>query len=510
MALNNISFVLGQGGLGRPLPGEDYISALIFYTAGSLPSGFSSSSPVRQFFSVSDAEAAGILNNYNDETAAIATYLVTAAGTNGDTVTFAVADPFTGSVTLGSYTKTSTETTAANVATQIAAAINVNTSSTGYSATVSTATVTIKARPGLGLAINTGTPLAATLSSGATLAGTVTQFSSGAGSKQAVWHYHTSEYFRLQPQGNLYVGIFSVPGSYTFAEIATVQNFTGGKVRQVGIYKDSAAFSSADITAIHNQCAALTAAHKEIIALYAADISSVTDLSTLTDLSQLSANYCSAVISQDGAAAGSQLYAAYGKSITTLGALLGAVSLSAVSESIAWPAKFNISNGTECDTIAFANGKLYADGSISDNLLTQLQNYRYIFLRKFVGVAGSYFNENSASVAINSDYAYISDNRTIQKATRGVYTALVPLLNSPVTLNADGTIANYTAEYFTTQAEAPLLQMIRDGELSDMAVVVNPTQNVLSTSKVTVTISLQPKGTARNIVVNIGFNVTIN
>jgi hypothetical protein len=510
MALNNISFVLGQGGLSRPLPGEDYISALIFYTAGSLPAGFSSNNAILQFFSVTDAENAGILNNYSDETAATASYDVTSAGTTtGDVITLSVADPFNGSMVLGSYTKAVSDT-ASIIASGLANAINKNTSSTGYSATVSTAVVTIKARPGLGMSINSGTPLSASLSTGATVTGTITQFSGGAGSKLAVWHYHISEYFRLQPQGNLYVGIFAVPGTYTFAEIATVQNFSGGTVRQVGIYKDSAAFSSADITAIHNQCAALTAAHKEIIALYGADISAVTDLSTLADLSQLSANYCSAVISQDGAAVGSQLYAAYGKSITTLGALLGAVSLSAVSESIAWPAKFNISDGTECDTIAFANGKLLTDSSISDNLLTALQNYRYIFLRKFTGVAGSYFNENSTSIATTSDYAYISDNRVIQKATRVVYVALVPSLNSPITLNRDGTIADYSAAYFQTQAESPLAQMTSDGDLSDYSVAVNPAQNVLSTSKVTITINLQPKGTARNIVVNIGFNVTIN
>jgi hypothetical protein len=52
--------------------------------------------------------------------------------------------------------------------------------------------------------------------------------------------------------------------------------------------------------------------------------------------------------------------------------------------------------------------------------------------------------------------------------------------------------------------------MIRDSDLSDMSVVVNPAQNVLSTSKVIITINLLPKGTARNIIVNIGFNVTVN
>jgi Protein of unknown function (DUF2586) len=510
MALNNIIFNLGQGGLGRVLPGQDYVSGLIFYTSGSLPSGFTSSANILNFGSVADAEAAGILATYPDETAATGSYLVTTAGTNGDTVTLFVADPFNGATVIGSYTKITGDSTPAAVATKIAAAINALTFTTGYSATVSSATVTIIARSGLGIALNSGTPITAAYSASATLAGTITQFSGGVGSKQAVWHYHISEYFRLQPNGSLYVGIFPVPGSYTFAEISTMQIFSGGIIRQIGIYKDSAAFATADITAIHGQCATLVNAHREIIALYGADLSGTSDLTTLANLSLLSASYCTAVISQDGAGFGSKLYTTYGKSITTLGAALGAVSLSAVSESIAWPAKFNISNGTECDTIAFANGQLRSDSRTTDSLLSQLNSYRYLFLRKFVGVAGSYFNDNPTSIALTSDYAYINNTRTIQKATRGVYAALVPALNSPITLNADGTIADYSAAYFTNLAEAPLQQMISDGDLSDMSVAVNPAQNVLSTSKVVVLINLLPKGTARNIVVNIGFNVKIS
>lgn len=507
MALNNVRFVLGQGGLGRPLPGQDYISGLVFYTA-TLPSGFSTNNRIKQFFSVSDAEAAGILANYNDETQATATYKVTAVGANGNTATFAVTEPGGKVVTLAIYVKTAAETAAADVATAIAAAINAGTANHGYSATAATDTVTIKARVGLGVFLNSGTPLSVTIVG--TIAGTIAQFTGGVASLQAVWHYHIAEYFRIQPQGNLFVGFFAVPGSYTFAEIITLQNYANGLIRQVGVYKDGAAFSAADITAIHGVCNTLVGQHKEIIALYAGDLSGVTDISTLADLSLLSANLCSAIISQDGAALGAQLYAAYGKSITTLGAALGAVAAAKVSESIAWVQKFNISNGTECDTLAFANGKLFSDASVTDNLLSVLQDKRYIFLRKFVGTAGSYFNENSTAIATTSDYAYISDNRTIQKATRGVYTSLVPVLNSPITLNADGTLTDTVITYLETEAERNLAQMVRDGELSAEQVVISPTQNILQTGLLVITINLVPIGVARNIQVNIGFNVSIS
>jgi hypothetical protein len=185
------------------------------------------------------------------------------------------------------------------------------------------------------------------------------------------------------------------------------------------------------------------------------------------------------------------------------------VAAAKVSESIAWVGKFNISDGYECDTIAFANGVQLNGGTVSDSLLSTLQNYRYIFLRKFVGVAGSFFNENSTAIATNSDYAYIADNRTIQKATRNVYASLVPALNSPITLNADGTLSDEAIAYFQGLAETPLLQMIRDGELSGMAVSIDATQNVLSTGILKIAINLVQIATGRNIVVNIGYKVAV-
>lgn len=511
--MNNISFVLGKGGLGRPLAGEDFISALLFYS-NTLPAGFSSNNRIKQFFSIADAEAAGIVNNYSDATAATASFTVTAVGANGDTVELKVADLDASgnarTLSFGTYTKVTGDNTATKVGDAIAAIINAGTIEHGYSASNNAGAVTITAPKRLGIFLNSGSPLSAVYSNGATLAGTIVQFSGGVASKFAVMHYHISEYFRIIPQGNLYVGIYAVPaGAYTFAEITNIQTFAGGKVRQVGVFKDAAAFAAGDLTLIHNVCNANVQAHKELVGLYAADISATADISTLPNLSTLEAHYCSAVIGQDAGALGNYLYLTGGKSVTVLGAMLGAVAKAKVSQSIAWVAQFNISNGQECDSIAFANGKKFTDPSVTDSLLSTLQSYAYTFLRKFVGVAGSYFNENRTAIAANSDYAYISDNRVMQKATRGMYASLIPALNSPITLNADGTLSDEAVAHFTGLAEIPLIQMIRDGELSAQQVLIDPQQNVLQTGILTVSASLVQVATARNTVVNIGYKVAI-
>jgi hypothetical protein len=86
---------------------------------------------------------------------------------------------------------------------------------------------------------------------------------------------------------------------------------------------------------------------------------------------------------------------------------------------------------------------------------------------------------------------------------------MIPALNSPITLNGDGTLANESIAYFTGLAELPLLQMIRDGDLSGMGVAINATQNVLATGLLVVSVNLVEIATGRNIQVNIGYSVTI-
>lgn len=503
MALNDITFVKGRGGLGRALPGEDYISGFVAYT-GSLPSGFTSSDRMHQVFSVEDAEDLGIVDDFSDETQATGSYLVTAVGADGDTIAFTVAE-WDETVDIGTYEKVTADTTVANVATGIAAAINAGTSTHGYSATVNSATVTITAREGTGIFLNSGTPLVATITG--TIAGTLTQFSGGVASLLANYHYHISEYFRIQPQGNLWVGLFAVPTTYDFAEVQEMQNYSGGKIRQFGVFIPEVTFATAKITALQTIIDTIDSEHKPCSALIAMDMKSLT-LAQFSDLSGLDSEKVSHVSGQDGANEGYALFKGFGKSISCLGAALGAVSLAKVSEDIAWVSKFNLVDSDELDVVAFANGTLWTNSTVTTSLLTTLNNYRHIFLRKITGVTGTYFNDSHTCTLASSDYANIENNRAIDKAVRGIRTTLAPDLNSPLKLNSDGTLTDGTIAYFESQTGLPLEQMVRDGELSDFSVVIDPDQDVATTSTVIVAVTLVPIGVARNITVNIGFGLT--
>lgn len=511
MPLPNITFLKGQGGLGRPLNGQDFISALLFFT-GTLPSGFTSSARVKALYQPSDAIAAGINSDYSDATASTATYLFTNAGALNNTIRIQVSVVDAGgnatTIDLGTYTRKSTDTTVAILGQSVTDFINAGTYTHGWTASLSTATVTLTAPKKYGILLNTGTPYTVTIDG--TIAGTLTQnVVAGVASLQAVWYYHIAEFFRLQPGGVLYVGFYAVPSTYDFAEVTLMQNFSNGTIRQIGVYKDGAAFATADLTALDIVCKINDVAHKPISSIYVGNLAAVTDISTLADLNTLSANKAMTCIAQDGGGQGNFLWKTTGKTISILGAQLGAVALSKVSESIAWVAKFNMSNGTELEVLAFGNGKLFSDTSISDSLLSSLNDKRYVFLRKFVGTSGSYFNDDHCAIIATSDYAYMDDNRTIDKAIRGIYSSMLPSLNSPLKLNADGTLAETTVAYLEDQAGLNLEQMIRDEELSAYACVINPAQNVLTTSKIIISVTLVKQGVARQIEVPIGFKPSI-
>lgn len=505
MALSNITFIKGQGGLGRPLPGQDYISAFLTYAA-VLPTGFTTSSRIKALYALSDAVNAGILNDYSDATAATFTYLITATGAAGDKIDILSTEP-NSIVDLGTYTRLSTDTTVTILAASIAAFINVAGINNGYNASAVAGLITVTMPKKLGIySTNATTPVSVVITGA--IAGTLTQPSGGVASALAVYYYHISEFFRIQPKGVLYVGFFAIPTTYNFAEVSLMQNFANGTIRQIGVFKN-AIYAVADLTALDIICKTNDVAHKPISSLYAADLSATLDISTLIDLNTLTANKATAVIGQDGGGQGNFLFLTTGKSVTTLGAILGAVSYAKVSENIGWVAKFNISNGTECELLAFANGQLFSSVAITDGLVDAMNTKRYVFLRKFVGISGSWFNDSHTAISVTNDYAYIENNRTIDKATRGVYTFLLPSLNGPLTLNADGTLAETTTAYLSAQAELPLNQMVRDGELSALAVSINPVQNVLATSTIIIAVTLVINGVARQIIIPIGFKPKI-
>jgi len=516
MALNDVTANKGQGGLGRPLEGTDYVSGLLFYSDATLPSGFTSSDRIKTIFSVSDAVNLGITNARLGEIQAVHTGTVgTKFGSNGKlTITATVIQnsplPVTGAVTLCDITTTSADADTDASAARIAAAINAGTSKHGFAATASGTggVFTVTVPSGQGVFMNLGASFAVTQTSVAvTFATNAT--TAGVASDIDILYYHISEFFRIQPKGKLYVGVFATADVGTFAALTTMQNFASGDIKQIGVYQKTTAFAGSQCNSIQGVLTTLEGVHKPMQAILAGEISGTTSMASLSiDLHQLSDPNVSVTIGQDGANAGARLFKATGKSITNLGEALGAVALSKVNESIAWFGKFQVASA-ELDTLAFANGELYT--SLSDGTIVNLDTLGYMFLRKVIDLNGSYHNRPYTAVALTSDYAFIHPNRTIYKAIKGMRSTVLPAVASPVKVDASGKLSLDAIGYFEGLANQGLSNMLGvDSELSAAQVTVNPDQDVVSTGQLVITAKLLPYGTADFIIINVGFTASIS
>jgi len=321
----------------------------------------------------------------------------------------------------------------------------------------------------------------------------------------AVEWYHINEFFQKQPSGELWIGYFAVPtGTPTFTDVATLQSTALGELRQIGVYFISSAFATAQVTALQAVVTTLQSEYKYTSVLYGGDISGVSNLSTLSDLTALTAPQVSVCIGQDGAGKGKALFTSKAYSITDLGAKLGAVAAAKVNESISWLERFNmVTDGTEFDTAAFANGDTYT--SLSSTLVNAIDTKGYLFLYKESGFTGTYNNDSYTSVSVTNDLSTIENNRTIDKAKRLLRFYILPKLGSPLRVNTDGTLRTDTIATFKALAEKGLLQMEADGEVSASEVTINAAQNVVSTSRLELSVKIVPVGVAREIVINIGF-----
>lgn len=506
--LNNITVNRGRGGLGRPLEGTDYYSALCFYSGATLPTGFTSSARMQIANSVQEAEDLGITNTHLGETVAVAKAVIGGTPATGDTVKITYTGIDGLETVLSTYTLTSGDATSTTTAAAaLAAAINLETVNTGFSATSATSNLLINTKGGEGIFPNSGTPYASTVTGGSTLTWTQPTGSGstvlGVASDIDIMHYHVSEFFRLQPKGKLYIGIYATSDVGTFANITDMQNAANGEIKQMGVYYKSTSFATSHANAIQSVCNALSTANKPISSVcIAGEISGTANVTSLTNLHLLSDKNVSVTIAQDGANLGYHLFKATGKSITNLGEFVGAVALSKVSESIAWFGKFQVAT-TELDTIHFANGQAYLD--LSDSTITNLDSYGYCFLRKVQDLNGTFHNRPYTAISSTSDYAFVYSNRTIDKAVKNVRATVLPAVGSNVKVNSDGTLSPDAINYFKTLAEQGLDNLLRVQELSDYNVIIDPSQDILATSTLEITVELLPLGVADFITVNIGF-----
>jgi len=320
-----------------------------------------------------------------------------------------------------------------------------------------------------------------------------------------VLNYHLSEFYRINDSGQLQIKLVEhTGGTHTFTEVKQLVSDCDGDLSQVGVFTTQN-FSASMVTALQGVMDDLKEEDIPLVSLLQANFSGQT-LQSLPDLSSNASNLVGVLIGQDGGGAGAQLHSTLGYSIGVLGAALGAVATSSVHESIAWKGAFDMS-GAELNTLAFANGTQYK--LVTKSQLSTINDKKYIFLLKDYGLNGSYFNSSSVATSEASDFYSIERNRVVNKSRKLLRTSLLPELNSPLYLDADGKLRIETVGKFTSKCEQALDGMRRNGELSNYKITINPNQDVLSDDTLKIDVKLQPVGVARFINITLGFAVSI-
>jgi hypothetical protein len=225
------------------------------------------------------------------------------------------------------------------------------------------------------------------------------------------------------------------------------------------------------------------------------------------DIRTKTAPKVSVCIAQDPAVAA--LKAEYAK-MPAVGDCMGMLSKAAVSQDFGELIDtFNLKDDAKgyFQNCALSSGSLVS--TYSDTDLDTLDSKGYIFAEPNTSVVGSFFNDTHTCSAIaNNDYAYIENNRTINKMIRLVAAVLAPKIKSRVPVDStNGKIKADVRVSLQNEAIAAMLPMENEGDLSGgRDCYIDPDQNVISTSKVNVKITAVPVAIAREVSVTIGFS----
>ena len=350
--------------------------------------------------------------------------------------------------------------------------------------------------------------------------------------------YHVTKFFEQNNEATLYLAVKCAASSCVqAADLKALQNYANGEIRQCGVltpsltydtthnllyeYQDACTNISSGLEADHKPMSIVMTVTGKTITLGTTGSGETESIDTTSQTAVDDAKLSVFTASSPAHTAtgrcnvslligcdldtdlGQKLghYAYYG----CLGICLGAISKAAVNESIAWVQKFPL--GLKAPGLI--SGELIKDLTTAN--LEAMHGNRYIFVLTHVGDADNYFNDSHTLDVETSDYAYIENVRTIDKACRGVRANLLPYLNAPLKVDAEtGKLDAPMVAFLETTAGKALEDMEKAGELSGYKAEIDPEQNVLATSTVEIVIKQVPVGVMRKINVKIGFSTKLS
>lgn len=208
--------------------------------------------------------------------------------------------------------------------------------------------------------------------------------------------------------------------------------------------------------------------------------------------------------------------------IPSLGAALGMIAVRKVNENMG---SVNIINkplakrGTADYTLTDTKLSKWPQGfltnasvisAIDNSVLQGIVAKGYIVAATYEGYGGVFFENSYTCTEQTSDFAFIENNRTWNKAARIVRAALMPEVKGVVKKNpTTGYVASTTHMRWTSLLNKALEQMLIDDEISGFEVYIDPKQVVNNTSPVQVKVTIAADGISHSFLVAVGLTNSI-
>lgn len=303
-------------------------------------------------------------------------------------------------------------------------------------------------------------------------------------------HHHIDEFFRVSPNGNLFVVLDD--DTLTTAEISAFIK-ANPTIKSLGFVRNNA-IAPADmavyVAGLQTMVDDLRTDNRNISAVLVEGgvFDNETLISAYPDARTYDAGNVAIVIGQDPIIrALKPVYETY----AAIGTALGAISVRGVHENIGSidieqkPSAFKGYLNYQLTNVGrkrwlsalLQDGKVFSELSPAE--IKALNDKGYIFVGNYNGYDGFYFNDSHTCIEKASDYSRIENNRVWDKGADLARTALLPrvksnLLKDPTT----GFIREIEATELETIAVNAINQMLSAGEISGHAVYIDPKQDI--------------------------------
>lgn len=282
-------------------------------------------------------------------------------------------------------------------------------------------------------------------------------------------------------------------------------NYAGGKIKLLGVMSDDELIDepeqadglNADIpAAISNMTVmanAYFALHRPFRAIiggtsYSGVAGDLADQSTGTTANRVGVLIGDTIAADEGGIGGG----------ACLGLALGLASSLPVQRKLS-----RVQNGPLPTTTAYV-GEFAVGATGSDAEV--IAGKGYITFKTYSNVSGYFFSSDTMCTAASDDYRFLARGRIIDKAHVLAYTTFVQEVDDEVLVNTDGTLNSAYCTHLAQQMVNVInAAMTARGEISSERCYIDPSQNILFSNTLAVSLSIVPVGYSSDINVSLGF-----